>query len=178
MDHRPNLVLTGFMGTGKTTVGRLLAGRLGMQFVDTDELIEERHGPIVRIFDEQGEAAFRSIERGVALELGERSGLVIATGGRMVLELKNRDALEENGRIFCLVATPEEIYDRVVNDESRRDRPLLQVDDPRRRIDELLAEREDEYARFEQVATGHASPDEIADEIIERWSGQDVSWPR
>ncbi len=170
MDSRPNLVLTGFMGTGKTTVGRVLAERLGMDFVDTDELIESRHGPIAGIFADQGEAGFRSIERGVARELGERSGLVIATGGRMVLEPENRDALSENGRIFCLVATPDQIYDRVVNDESRRDRPLLQVDDPRQRIDELLAERRAEYAQFRQVTTGHASPEEIADEIVEMWS--------
>lgn len=170
MDSRPNLVLTGFMGTGKTTVGRVLAERLGMEFVDTDELIEARHGPIGGIFADQGEVEFRSIEKGVARELGEKRGLVIATGGRMVLEPENRDALSRNGRIFCLVASSDEIYDRVVNDESRRDRPLLQVDDPRWRIDELLAEREDDYARFEQVATGQASPDEIAEEIIERWS--------
>ncbi len=173
MQSNANIVLTGFMGTGKTTVGRVLASKLGMEFVDTDELIESRHGPIAEIFAEQGEARFRSIEKDVAEELGERTGLVIATGGRMVLEPENRDELSRNGRIFCLVATPEEIYDRVVNDDTRRDRPLLQVEDPRQRIVELLAERRDEYARFQQVATGHAEPDVIADEIIEMWSSYD-----
>ncbi len=89
MRSEQNLVLTGFMGTGKTTVGRMLAEKLGMEFVDTDELIESRHGPIPRIFADRGESEFRAIEQEVARELGERSGLVIATGGRMVLDDDN-----------------------------------------------------------------------------------------
>ena len=83
-DH--NLILTGFMGTGKTTVGRLVARKLGREFVDTDLVIEERHGPIQEIFDRQGESAFRDIERTLAVELGQRKRLVIATGGRMLLD--------------------------------------------------------------------------------------------
>ena len=170
MDPKRNLVLTGFMGTGKTTVGRVLADELEMEFVDTDELIEERHGPIARIFAEHGEAEFRAIESGVARELGERTGLVIATGGRMVLDPENLEALSKNGHIFCLVATPDEIHDRVVNDETPRDRPLLQVDDPHQRIIELMTERQGDYDRFQQVVTDGASPDEVADEIAELWS--------
>ena len=80
--HVRNVVLTGFMGTGKSTVGRLLAERLGYEFVDTDQLIVERYGPIPEIFATDGEAAFRAYEREVAGELAERQGLVIATGGR------------------------------------------------------------------------------------------------
>src|SRR3970040_282740 len=102
MHPEHNLVLTGFMGTGKTTVGHALAVKLGMEFVDTDELIEARHGPIARIFAEQGEAEFRAIERTVARELGQRTGLVIATGGRMILDPENFQSLSKNGRIFCL----------------------------------------------------------------------------
>jgi shikimate kinase/3-dehydroquinate synthase len=164
-----NLVLTGFMGTGKTTVGHELALKLDMEFVDTDALIESRHGPIARIFEEKGEAEFRSIERAVAAELGEKKGLVIATGGRMILEPENFRALSRNGRIFCLVATPDEIHHRVINDVSRRDRPLLQVDDPRQRIVELMTEREGEYIRFPQLTTDHAGPGIIADEVAELW---------
>lgn len=166
-----NLVLTGFMGTGKTAVGRELAFKLDMEFVDTDALIESRHGPISRIFDERGEAEFRSIERAVAAELGDRKGLVIATGGRMMLDPDNLRALSRHGRIFCLVATPEEIHHRITNDLERRDRPLLSVEDPRRRIIELLTERESEYVRFPQITTGHAGPAVIADEIAELWRG-------
>lgn len=165
-----NLVLTGFMGTGKTTVGHELALKLDMEFVDTDALIESRHGPIARIFAEKGEAEFRSIEREVAAELGIRKGLVIATGGRMILDPANFRALSQNGRIFCLVATPDEIHDRITNDRTRRDRPLLKVEDPKQRIVELMTEREAEYIRFPQLTTDHAGPSVIATEVAELWN--------
>ncbi|HEY5889958.1 MAG TPA: bifunctional shikimate kinase/3-dehydroquinate synthase, partial [Acidimicrobiia bacterium] len=168
-DH--NLVLTGFMGTGKTTVGHELATKLGMEFVDTDELIEKRHGPISRIFETQGEAAFRDMERVIAKELGQRGGLVIATGGRMILDRSNFNELSRNGRIFCLVATPDEIHHRVTNDPSRKDRPLLKVDDPLQRIIELMTERQDEYGRFPQLITDHGGPRDIADEVANLWHG-------
>ncbi|MFZ0015290.1 MAG: bifunctional shikimate kinase/3-dehydroquinate synthase [Acidimicrobiia bacterium] len=164
-----NLVLTGFMGTGKTTVGHELALKLGMEFIDTDALIESRHGPIERIFDEKGEEGFRSIERSVAAEVGAKTGLVIATGGRMILDPENFRSLSRNGRIFCLVATPDEIHHRVTHDRARPDRPLLKVEDPRQRIVELLTERESEYIRFPQLTTDHAGPSTIADEVAELW---------
>ncbi|HVR79157.1 MAG TPA: bifunctional shikimate kinase/3-dehydroquinate synthase [Acidimicrobiia bacterium] len=171
-DH--NLVLTGFMGTGKTAVGRELALKLGMEFVDTDEVIETRHGPIAHIFEKQGEAAFRDMERELAKELGERKGLVIATGGRMILDPANFRELSKNGRVFCLVATPEAIHHRVANDESRKERPLLQVDDPRQRIIELMAERAHDYDRFPQVITDYGGPSTVADEVASLWHGHDT----
>lgn len=104
---RPNIILTGFMATGKTTIGIGLAKALGYAFVDTDHLIEDRWGQtITEIFREKGEAAFRTMETDVARELGKKEGLVIATGGGMVLDPVNITALEKQGRIFCLVATP------------------------------------------------------------------------
>lgn len=171
-DH--NLVLTGFMGTGKTTVGQELALKLGMDFVDTDDLIESRHGPIAQIFEKRGEEAFRDIEHGLARELGERKGLVIATGGRTVLDPANLRELSKNGRIFCLVATPDEIYHRVVTEKSRKERPLLQVDDPRQRIIELMTERNDGYERFPQVITDYGDPSTVADEVANLWHGSDT----
>jgi shikimate kinase len=165
-----NLILTGFMGTGKTTVGRLVAQRLGREFVDTDLIIEERHGPIDEIFDRQGESAFRDIERALAQELGQRSGLVIATGGRMLLDPENVRVLSKNGRIFCLVATPEEIYDRVTGDPSRVKRPLLEVEDPKQRIVELLGERGPDYGRFPQLTTDQIEPEVIAQELADLWT--------
>jgi shikimate kinase len=165
-----NLVLTGFMGTGKTTIGRLLAARLGREFVDTDAVIEERHGPITTIFDERGESAFRQIERELAVELGERSGLVIATGGRMLLDPTAFDALSHNGRIFCLVASPDEIYRRVTADGDRPDRPLLQAEDLQERIVDLLSDRDPHYARFMQVGTDGMEPQEVVKELLELWS--------
>ena len=112
-----NIVLTGFMGTGKTTVGRLLAQQLGYEFVDTDRVIEERHGKIADLFRSVGEEGFRRIERDLATELADRERLVISTGGRMMLDPHNVASLSRNGRVFCLVATPDEIFDRVVNDD-------------------------------------------------------------
>jgi shikimate kinase/3-dehydroquinate synthase len=164
-DGRRNVVLTGFMGTGKTTVGRLLADELGYEFVDTDQLIEQRHGPIADIFATRGEEAFRSIERDVATELASRTGLVISTGGRMMLDPTNVRALCANGRVFCLVATPEEVFERVTSDPSRIDRPLLKVPDPRERIVELMSERDPEYRRFPQLVTDARTPDAVARDL-------------
>jgi len=169
-----NLVLTGFMGTGKTTVGRELALRLGMEFVDTDDLIESRHGPIAAIFEEQGEAAFREMERAIASELGQQRGLVIATGGRMLLDPVGYTELSRHGRIYCLVATPDEIHRRVTNDPLRQDRPLLKVDDPMARIIELMVERHDDYGRFPQVITDNRDPGAIAHEVAELWRDNNI----
>jgi len=162
-DH--NVVLTGFMGTGKTTVGRLLAGDLGYEFVDTDALIERRHGPIAALFASRGEAAFRAIEREVAAELAGRRRLVVATGGRMLLDPANVRALSANGRILCLVATPDEVFERVAGDRSPVERPLLAVPDPRRRIVELMSERDPAYRRFPQLVTDALAPAAVAHDV-------------
>jgi shikimate kinase / 3-dehydroquinate synthase len=162
-----NIVLTGFMGTGKTTVGRLLAEKLGFEFVDTDQVIEERHGSIADIFRTRGEDAFRRIERELAAELAARDRLVIATGGRLMLDPLNVSSLSRNGRVFCLVATPDEIFDRVTHDTSATERPLLAVPDPRQRIVELLAERTPDYRRFAQLATDAVSTDAVAADLAE-----------
>lgn len=161
-----NIVVTGFMGTGKTTVGRVLATRLGFEFVDTDAVIEGRHGPITAIFAERGEVAFREFEREVARELAERDQLVIATGGGMMLDPENVALLSRNGRVFCLVATPEAILGRVNADTSRVERPLLATPDPLQRIVDLLAERHSQYDTFTQVSTESRTPDAIVDDLI------------
>mgnify|MGYP001338150544 CR=1 FL=1 len=162
---RQNIVLTGFMGTGKSTVGRLLAARLGYEFVDTDELIVARDGrAIADIFRESGEGAFRQWEALVARELGERSGCVIATGGRLMVDETNAAALLQNGRAFCLTAPPEEIIARLADDQRR---PLLNVTDPAAQIQRLLAVRAEAYGRFPQVTTSGKSPEEVAEELLE-----------
>ena len=162
-----NVVLTGFMGTGKTTVGRALADLLGFDFVDTDQVIEADHGPIPIIFAEQGEAAFRTIESRVADDLARRSGLVIATGGRLMLDPDNASTLEASGLVFCLTAPVGVILDRVLGDGTAH-RPLLDDDDPGGSITELLSERRAAYERFEQVDTEDRSPAEIAADIHAR----------
>lgn len=159
-----NIVLTGFMGTGKSTVGRLVAERLGRRFVDTDALIESRHGPIPRLFAEHGEDHFRRLEREVAAELAATSGLVVATGGRTMLDPANQASLGASGTVVCLAASVEQLVLRL-QDEAE-DRPLLQGDDPAGRITGLLAEREAGYARFPQVVTDGRTPDEVARAVI------------
>ncbi len=167
---RSNVVLTGFMGTGKTTVGRLLAELLGFEFVDTDQVIEADHGPIPLIFAEQGEAAFRAIESAVAVELAERRSHVVATGGRLMLDETNAAALAVEGRTFCLSAPTAVILERVLGDGTAH-RPLLDGDDPSARIETLLSERAAAYGRFEQVETQNRTPQAIADDIAGRLSG-------
>ena len=161
-----NIILTGFMGTGKTTVGRLLAAELGYQFVDTDVIIEERHGPIPTIFAEQGEAVFRQMERAVAAELAQQQGVVIATGGRLMLDPENARLLGGSGSVFCLTATPDEILARVLTDEKRIERPLLKVPNPAQRIRDLLTERQAAYNQFPQIPTSNTTPTQIATNLI------------
>lgn len=164
--EKKNVVLTGFMGTGKSTVGRLLAARLGHDFVDTDELIVARDGrSIATIFREAGEAAFRDWEASVSQELAGRSGLVIATGGRLMLDEGNAAALSRNGRVFCLTAAPETILARLQDDAGRR--PLLAVPEPAREIKRLLEERAGGYGRYHQIATDTKIPDQVASEIFQ-----------
>jgi shikimate kinase len=162
---KPNVILTGFMATGKTTIGRLLADRLVYEFVDTDHIIEDRCGQtIADIFHEKGEVVFRSMEADVARELGDKQGLVIATGGGMLLDPDNVAALNSQGRIFCLQAAPEAILERATRDETER--PLLRGSTPMVRIMELMQERQPVYRQFTQVDTTGKTPLELASEIM------------
>lgn len=160
-----NIVLTGFMGTGKSTVGRILARRRGLAFVDTDAVIESRHGPISQIFADHGEAVFRAIEAEVAAEVAGRTGQVVATGGRMLLDADNEAAFRAGGVVVCLVASVPAIVARVSADGGPV-RPLVAgAEDPTDAVERLLAERAEAYARFIQVDTEGKAPDEVADAI-------------
>jgi len=160
-----NIVLMGFMGTGKSTVGRTLARRLGMQFLDMDTIIEERAGkPIPRIFAEEGEPHFRALERALAQELSQRSGLVIACGGGVVLNPENIRDYSRTGLVVCLTATPEVIFKRTAKD---RNRPLLEEQDRMKRILELLEKRKTMYAAIpHQVDTTTPTADQVAELIM------------
>lgn len=164
-DARPNIVLTGFMGTGKSTVGRLVAERLGRRFVDTDTLIESRHGPIPDLFAEHGEAHFRTLEREVAVELAGDRCLVVSTGGRTMLDPANEATLGASGTVLCLVASVDELVARLRDEAAHR--PLLGEGDPAERIASLLAERAVGYGRFRQIDTDGRTPGEVADAVIE-----------
>jgi shikimate kinase len=163
-----NIVLTGFMGTGKSTVGRMLAKRLKYQFVDTDNLIESRQNrSVAQIFEQSGEAAFRAMEKEVAAELSTREQQVISTGGKLLLDPDNLRELSRNGRVFCLVADTEEIVGRLTRSHVRDKRPLLAAPDPENAIRELLKQRETAYRQFEQIDTTAKSPNQICRILLE-----------
>jgi shikimate kinase len=139
-----NIVLIGFMGTGKSTVGMKLAERLKMEFVDMDREIEKVTGlTITQIFKKYGEIRFRSEENLMAEKLARRSNLVIATGGGIVLQDKNIETLRQNGIIICLDADPEEIFARV--SRKKGSRPLLKKNLTVEDIKEMLAIRSPYY---------------------------------
>ncbi len=165
--QQANIILTGFMASGKSTVGALLASRLGYRFVDTDHLIEQRSGMSVQeLFRQRGEPAFRAMEAELARELGSGKGMVISTGGGLMVDPANARALGASGRVFCLVATPAEILHRVTTDTASC-RPLLQSPDPQARIESLLAERTQQYSRFRQLDTTGKTPEEVVERLLE-----------
>ncbi|MGQ9824368.1 MAG: shikimate kinase [Desulfotomaculales bacterium] len=161
-----NIVLIGFMGTGKTAVGRRLAGRLGREFVDTDAEIERVTGKsIPQIFARDGEKRFRSEERLVIQKFSCREGLVISTGGGAVLDPENVADLKRNGILICLKADPEVIYQRV---KGKKHRPLLlKKGNLKDQILKLLDERKLSYDVADYtVDTSQRPPDRVVDEII------------
>lgn len=165
--EKDNIILTGFMGTGKTTVGKLMATRLNRTFVDTDELIQDRQKmSIPEIFKIHGEAAFRKMESDIARELGEKDGLIISTGGRLMLDPDNVAALSRKGRVFCLIATPREILSRIEQDNESK-RPLLEVPNPSEHIVELLKERQKGYSRFQKIVTDDKQPLDVTDYLCD-----------
>lgn len=142
------IFLIGMMGAGKTTIGRQLAKALNREFVDLDLALEARCGvPVAVIFEIEGEAGFRRRESQLLDLYSRQEGIVLATGGGAVLAPQNRRMLKERGVVVYLRATSDELYQRVARD---RQRPLLQTDDPRARVAELLAQRAPLY---EEVAT-------------------------
>lgn len=166
LGERP-LILAGFMGVGKTTVGRTLARLLDRRFIDTDAEIERETGlSVSRIFEERGEAAFREMESEIARNLADRTDRVIATGGGFMVREENRRLATEAGEVFLLEATTEQIWERVRR-HSRR--PLLKTPDPRGRIEALLKERAAAYAALpRRVSTDGKTPEEVAREILEQ----------
>ena len=152
MKQPVNLFLVGLMGAGKTTIGRQLARRLKLTFIDSDHEIESRTGAnIPWIFDIEGEKGFRKRERDVIDELTQQHGVVLATGGGAVLDKRNRNHLSERGIVVYLHTSIEQLVKRTAKD---RNRPLLQTGDPRARLEELLTERDPIYR-------------EIADLVVE-----------
>ena len=161
-----NIILSGFMATGKTTVGKILARETGRHFVDTDELITKKANlSIPEIFSKLGEAAFRNMETDIAEEIAGKTGLVVSTGGKFMLDQTNADLLCGSGVAFSLIATPKEILRRV-GKRGIAKRPLLSGGDPETIITKLLEERRAGYARFKEISTDGKTPKEVAEAIL------------
>lgn len=160
-----NIVLIGFMGAGKSRIGKLLAKKLGYKFVDTDEQIKLKEGKsISEIFKDIGEQGFRDIESQVVAHFSQMSNLVISTGGGVPLRKTNMDNLRSNGLIVFLSATPQTVYERVKGNTKR---PLLQTEDPFATICKLIKERTPYYSEADlTVETDCRSPLEVVQEIV------------
>jgi shikimate kinase len=165
-----SIFLVGPMGAGKSTIGKLLAAQLRLPFADSDKVIEERTGAdIPWIFDVEGEAGFRRRESEVLRQLCEGSPQVVATGGGIVLLEENRRQLQGSGFVVYLRAGLEQLLERTAKSSNR---PLLQVADPRARIEELLRERDPLYAEVADIVcdTDHCTPKQAAFLVVERLS--------
>ncbi|MCA9916026.1 MAG: shikimate kinase [Anaerolineae bacterium] len=161
-EDQRNIVLTGFMGTGKSTIGPILAARMGRVYYDMDTAIEHRTGLIIpRIFAERSEPFFRAIERGLCHELALQRELVIATGGGALIDRESREVMVQSGFVVCLMASEETIESRLRETDLR---PLAG------KWRELLAQRMPIYQSLPyQVDTTGKTPHEVVEEILALW---------
>lgn len=161
------IFLIGPMGAGKSTIGRLLAAELNFQFKDSDRVIEEKTGAdIPWIFDMEGEEGFRERETQALTELAGEKQMVVATGGGIILRQQNREIMKQSGIVCYLTASIDQLVERTARDKKR---PLLQVEDPRQKIIDLLAYREPFYldAADHVVNTDRRSPKAVAQDIVQ-----------
>ena len=159
------------MGSGKSSVGRIVAEQLRFQFVDTDDLVESQIGKTIpEIFAAHGEPMFRDYERRALESLVDRENLVIATGGGAVINPDNMAGLKKHCLVVCLWASPETIWHRV---RSQTHRPLLRTDDPPAKIRELLNARSDAYRSSDVlIQTEFRSPREVAIQVLHHYRSQ------
>jgi shikimate kinase len=150
------IALVGMPGSGKSTVGRQLGAQLGLHFVDSDSVLEQRIGmPIREWFTRHGEDSFRDLEQEVIAELSQHPQAVLATGGGVVLRAANRNALHTRCHVFYLRASPEDLFRRLRHDTQR---PLLQVADPLKKLRDLYRERDPLYRRTAHYVIEAARP--------------------
>lgn len=173
----PNLYLAGFMGTGKSVVGRKLADVLNFRFIDADDWIErQQKRKISEIFAEDGEARFRDLERAFIENGHPDSGCVVSCGGGLIVPPGMLERVQARGLLFCLFASPETIYERT---RGHRHRPLLETDNPVERIRALLEEREPVYMKAGTlITTDHRSVAEIVAHIKRVYLNAKGEWER
>lgn len=170
---KPNIVLCGFMGCGKTTVGQHLSLALHLPFYDSDEVIEQQAGKTIsQIFAEDGEAAFRTMERQVIAQLTQHQGVIIATGGGVVLDPQNVAALKETGTIYHLDPSVEKLMENLENDHTR---PLLEVPNREQRIRQLHRERESRYTSVRDYAICEDLLPNVVEHILDLYQKQAAS---
>jgi shikimate kinase len=166
--HIANIALIGFMGTGKTSVGRLVAEQLHFHYVDTDEMIQAATGKtIADIFSANGEPAFRALEEKTVQELAGKTRTVISAGGGLPVNPENLASLKAHALVVCLWASPAKIWERVRNQTHR---PLLHDADPQKKICELLAARAPFYKQADILLnTESRSLREVAQQVVHQF---------
>ncbi len=161
-----NIILTGMMGSGKTSVGLELAKILECDFFDLDEIIEKKYGKITQIFKDKGENYFREIETSELKNFKNNGAFVLSTGGGAVLKEENLEILKSLGEVFYLSANAQTIYDRV---KEQTQRPLLNTKDPKKTIEDILSSRLEKYEKSgEKIVTDNKNIEQIAREIYEK----------
>ncbi|MCW9013818.1 MAG: shikimate kinase AroK [Gammaproteobacteria bacterium] len=167
-NHTKNIFLIGPMGAGKTTMGRQLAKRLNLEFLDSDHAIEQHTGAdIPLIFEKEGETGFRKREESIIDELTRKNGLVLATGGGAVISAENRKHLKERGTVIYLHSDIKHLIDRTRHDKNR---PLLQTADPAAKLRELMKIREPLYRETADIIinTGEKSIRSVITVILDK----------
>ena len=172
----PNLYLVGFMGTGKSAVGRAVAQRLDFQFIDTDQGIEESQGRSIKeIFETDGEAAFRNMEKSFVQGGHPNDCCVVSCGGGLIAQPGILEIVQAKGPVVCLLASPQTVWERV---KGNRKRPLLNVEDPLAKIEELLKEREPIYRKAgTEVLTDARTIADVAAHVVRIYKSETRSWP-
>lgn len=168
-----NLILVGFSCSGKTTLGRNVARRLRLTFVDTDRYIEDMTGrTIPEIFGADGESGFRAVEREAIQQIMQRRNQVVSTGGGAFVDPENRKRLRDGNLVIHLQVRPETVVDRLKNSRSGRPRPLLDSPDPLGRVVQLMADRKEAYsAAHVTIGVDDRTRYELVGELRRRWLG-------
>ncbi|MCH6258023.1 shikimate kinase [Puniceicoccaceae bacterium K14] len=172
---QPNLYLVGFMGTGKSTIGRQVAQKLGFQFIDSDHAIEEKIGmSIAKLFETEGEAAFRMMEREFIEKGHPVEGCLVSCGGGLVVQPGMLDLVKSKGPAICLLASAETIFERTKNNTNR---PLLNVEDPLAKIREMLSIREPIYKQVgAEILTDNRTIADVVSHICRSYKLESKYW--